>query len=84
MQAYAVPAWSGQHRGPKPSLDFHTNSTASVQGEPTVKHKVRDGSSVAERIKILYKIAGFLVAENLHNIFSKSDFSISFHNNKQC
>lgn len=80
----AVPACSGQHKEPKPFLDFHTDSTASVQREPTAKPEIMDRGAAPERINILYKMAGFLVAQNLLNIFSKSYFSISFHRNDQC
>lgn len=83
MYVLAVQSQSGQYKGPRLCLDFQTNSIASVQREDTVKHKERNRIPVAERNKILSTISGFVVAENLHNIFSKSDFSISFHNNKQ-
>lgn len=84
MYVLAVPVRSGQGERSMRSLTAHTNCTAFIQREPAAKYKGRDGS-VAKWLKFFMKLLKApLVAHNLNNIFSKPDFSISFHNNKQC
>lgn len=84
MYVLAVPIRSGQGERSMHSLTAHTNCAAFIRREPAAKYKGGGRRSVVKGLKFFMKLLKApLVAHNL-NIFSKPDFSISFHNNKQC